>query len=161
MAAEDLWPITIQICGGIVPRRMFICRRPSGLWAVHGWQLIYGNIIGLRWIWIFKTKFDILKAAAVFFLDYLFEDEHGNLVSGPSTSPENTYIHPDGEQGNLCIGPSMDSEIIRDVIEDCLSAARLLNCEDDQTKALAGHTSPAVRSVCGKIRTDYGVVQRL
>lgn len=143
----DLW-------GDCAPQDVYM---PATIWpmggawlATHIWEH-YRFTMDLDFL---KQNFDILKAAAVFFLDYLFEDEHGNLVSGPSTSPENTYIHPDGEQGNLCIGPSMDSEIIRDVIEDCLSAARLLNCEDDQTKALAD----ILPRLCGLSVGKYGQI---
>lgn len=57
-------------------------------------------------------KYDTLCEAAEFFTDYLIEDEKGRAVTSPSVSPENTYITREGEKGNLCQAPSMDSQIL-------------------------------------------------
>lgn len=74
--------------------------------------------------------FPIMKEAAEFFSEYMFEDEKGQLVTGPSVSPENTYIHPSGEKGTLCIGPSMDSQIIIDLYTQCIEASDVLGKRD-------------------------------
>lgn len=60
----------------------------------------------------FSEKYDTLKEAAEFFLDFLIEDKKGRLVTCPSVSPENTYLTASGSKGSICIGPSMDSQII-------------------------------------------------
>lgn len=57
-------------------------------------------------------KYDTMKEAAEFFEDYLIENEKGQLITSPSTSPENTYMTASGEKGSLCQGPSMDSQIL-------------------------------------------------
>lgn len=86
---------------------------------------------------VFLNKYyEILKEAALFFKEYLFEDEFGQLLTGPSVSPENTYIHPSGERGTLCLGPSMDSQIITDVFNDCIEAASILGKKDRFTEEL-------------------------
>ena len=74
-------------------------------------------------------KFDTLCEAARFFTEYMFENSQGQLVTGPSVSPENTYLTESGTKGNLCIGPSMDSQIITVLFTDVLEAARILNKE--------------------------------
>lgn len=76
-----------------------------------------------------KEYIDILKEVCRFFTEYMFEHD-GKLLTGPSVSPENTYIHPSGESGSLCIGPTMDSMIIRDIFESCLKYSRELGVWD-------------------------------
>ena len=73
---------------------------------------------------------DVLKESCRFFTEYLFEHD-GKLITGPSTSPENTYLHPSGESGSLCVGPTMDSMIIRDIFESCLEYSKQLNVWDE------------------------------
>ncbi len=77
----------------------------------------------------------ILKEACRFFTEYMFEHD-GMLLTGPSTSPENTYLHPSGESGSLCVGPTMDSMIIREIFESCLEYSKLLSVEDDLTEKI-------------------------
>lgn len=57
-------------------------------------------------------KYDTLREAAEFFVDYLIGDDRGRVVTSPSVSPENTYITADGAKGTICQGPSMDSQIL-------------------------------------------------
>jgi alpha-L-fucosidase 2 len=72
-----------------------------------------------------------MKEAAEFFLDWLVENpKTGKLVSGPSTSPENTFITPDGRAAHLTMGPAMDQEIIWDLFTNCLDAAKVLGVRD-------------------------------
>lgn len=62
-----------------------------------------------------------LKQASLFFVDYLIKDpKTGWLVSGPSYSPE---------QGSLCIGPTMDHQIIRALMGYTIHAAKVLNTD--------------------------------
>jgi alpha-L-fucosidase 2 len=78
-----------------------------------------------------ERAFPILKEAALFYLDYLVKDpKTGKLVSGPETSPENTYLTPDGQQVHLSMGCSMSQEIIWDVFTNTLEAAEALGIED-------------------------------
>jgi alpha-L-fucosidase 2 len=67
----------------------------------------------------FLTRaYPALKSASEFFLDFLIKDpKTGWLVSGPSYSPE---------QGSLCIGPTMDHQIIRALMTYTIQAAEIL-----------------------------------
>lgn len=69
--------------------------------------------------------YPIMAEAALFFLDYM-EEKNGDLVTNPSSSPENTYIMPNGESGCVCIGSAMDMEILRDLFTECCEAAKIL-----------------------------------
>ncbi len=78
-----------------------------------------------------ERAYPVMKEAAEFFLDYLVEDKQGRLVAGPSVSPENRYQLPNGEVGVLCMGASMDTQIIRGLFRDCTEAARLLGVDEE------------------------------
>jgi alpha-L-fucosidase 2 len=78
-----------------------------------------------------RRAYPVMKEAAEFFLDYLVEDKKGRLVAGPSVSPENRYQLPNGEVGVLCMGASMDTQIIRGLFRDCSEAARLLGIDEE------------------------------
>lgn len=73
-----------------------------------------------------REHFDAMCEAAEFFTDYLFENAQGQLVTGPTVSPENTYLTAKGEKGSLCIGPSMDTQIITVLFQNVIASAKLL-----------------------------------
>lgn len=73
-----------------------------------------------------RRAWPLMLEAAEFFLDYLTKDAKGRLVTCPSSSPENTYALPNGEYGSLCAGPSMDSQILRELFTRCIDTARIL-----------------------------------
>jgi alpha-L-fucosidase 2 len=73
-----------------------------------------------------KKAYPILKEAALFFVDYLQELPDGTLVTGPSVSPENKYIDANGAHAALCMGPSMDSQIISELFQACIESTKQL-----------------------------------
>ncbi len=76
--------------------------------------------------------YPILRDASAFFLDWLVpHPETGELVSGPSISPENVYIAADGQPASLDMGPTMDQQIIAELFDNTLAAASELGIEDD------------------------------
>ena len=79
-----------------------------------------------------QRAYPVIKESAEFYLDWLVKDpKTGKLVSGPSTSPEHEYIAADGQRGCLCLGPSMDQQVIWDLFGNVLEAARELGIDDD------------------------------
>jgi len=76
--------------------------------------------------------YPVLREAAEFYLDYLIPHptDPTMLVSGPSISPENRYILPDGTTGSLCLSPAMDSQIIRELFDRCIQASEILRVDD-------------------------------
>jgi alpha-L-fucosidase 2 len=81
----------------------------------------------------------ILRESCRFFLDWLVPDPRtGRLVSGPSTSPENSFRAPDGGNVSVSMGCSMDQEIIWDTFTSYLEAVEELGGGDelaDQVRA--------------------------
>ncbi|NBT11116.1 MAG: glycoside hydrolase family 95 protein [Betaproteobacteria bacterium] len=78
-----------------------------------------------------QRAYPLMKEVAEFFLDWLVQDPAtGKLVSGPSLSPENSFVAPDGSAQLLCMGPAMDQQIIAELFDNCLAAAAWLGMDD-------------------------------
>ena len=74
--------------------------------------------------------YPVMREAAEFLLDFLVEHPAtGQLVSGPSTSPENRFRTADGQVAHLTMGPTMDHQIIRDLFGHCIKASQLLGTD--------------------------------
>ncbi len=81
--------------------------------------------------------YPLLKEAAEFLLSYLVDDGRGQLITGPSISPENRYQTSDGQVASLCMGPTMDIEITRALFNRAIEAAQLLKVDAAFSKELA------------------------
>jgi alpha-L-fucosidase 2 len=76
--------------------------------------------------------YPIMKEAAEFFLDWLTPDLlTGQLVSGPSISPENSFACGEGNFAELDMGPAMDQQIADELFDNCLAAGEVLGFEDE------------------------------
>lgn len=102
-----------------------------------------------------EEKYHILKEAAEFFVQYLTEDGKGRLVTCPSVSPENTYLTDKGVKGSLCIGPSMDSQIITVLFGSVIKAAGILDRDKTLVKKLKSMLKRIPQPEIGK----YGQIQ--
>lgn len=69
-----------------------------------------------------NKAYPILKEAALFWLDYLTQDEAGHLVSSPSYSPEH---------GGISTGAYMDIQIVWDLFSNTIQALDILGIEPD------------------------------
>lgn len=86
-----------------------------------------------------KKMYPVVKESVRFFFDYLVEKD-GELVTCPTTSPENTYILPNGERGCVCYGATMDSQILRDLLGEFLKEAEIVGETDEEFLAEAAET---------------------
>lgn len=110
-----------------------------GLWALGGAWLCYS----LWEHYLFTRDEQFLRTTAYpyiaenvrFFLDYMFEDGQGRLLTGPSMSPENKY-KLEGKEAYLCLSPTMDVEIISGLFTFYLEAEEILSI-DSQMQAEA------------------------
>ncbi len=79
-----------------------------------------------------NTAYPIMKEAAEFFLEYLVEHpEYRWLVSGPSNSPENAFLSPDGKPAYVSMGPACDRVLIHELFSNCIAACELLSVDDE------------------------------
>ena len=116
----DLWRATAPIDGpqwGMWPA--------GGAWlCLHLWERY--EYTGAKEF--LARVYPAMKGAAQFFLDTLVEEpKHHWLVTNPSLSPENP--HPFGT--SVVAGPTMDSQILRDLFTNCIRAAEILGVDRD------------------------------
>ncbi|MFC2765720.1 MAG: glycoside hydrolase N-terminal domain-containing protein, partial [Prevotella sp.] len=86
-----------------------------------------------------NTAYPLMRGASEFVSDWLIENpkQPGELITAPSTSPENTYML-DGYQGETCYGGTADLAIIRELLHNTLHAADILGINNDLTHELSG-----------------------
>ena len=72
-----------------------------------------------------STAFPLMKGAAQFCLDWLIENPNkpGELITAPSTSPENEYKTDQGYHGMTCYGGTADLAIIRELLQNTIQAS--------------------------------------
>ena len=99
-------------------------------------------------VYLKDIAFPVLSGAANFILDFLKENENGELVTAPSYSPENTYVNPKtGKPIKNTIAAAIDIQIIRDVFDAYLKSEKILNRETALTKLIteAINKLPAIK----------------
>ncbi|MDE6555944.1 MAG: glycoside hydrolase family 95 protein [Duncaniella sp.] len=92
--------------------------------ATHIWEHYLFNR-DKSWL---RQYFPVLRGAAEFCLDWLVE-KNGELITSPSTSPENTFITPDGKEAATLYGSTADLAIIRECLIDTRAAADTLRID--------------------------------
>jgi alpha-L-fucosidase 2 len=88
-----------------------------------------------------NKAYPILKKSAVFFLNYMVEDPStGYLMTGPSTSPENSFNY-NGNEISLSMMPTCDRVLVYELYNSCIEASEILKTDstfrDSLVKALA------------------------
>jgi alpha-L-fucosidase 2 len=116
----DLWGDAVpidQVGSGIWPM--------GGAWlALHFWEH-YDFTRDRKFL--ADRAWPVMKEAAEFLLDYMVDDGHGHLVTGPSLSPENGFKLADGKSHRLAMGPVMDIEIARALFSRVMEAGEILD----------------------------------
>lgn len=79
-----------------------------------------------------EEYFPIIRDSVLFFIDYLVKNDKGEWLTGPSVSPENIFVTDNAQSGCLTMGPSMDSQILRELFQDYLEILKELNIENDE-----------------------------
>jgi alpha-L-fucosidase 2 len=101
-----------------------------------------------------EKAYPVLKDAALFFVDFLVKNpKTGLLVSGPSMSPENKFLH-NGQRVAVCMGPAMDHEIIRELFSNTIKASAILNVDKnfaDTLKTMLANLTPSQIGSDGRI----------
>lgn len=94
-----------------------------------------------------EKHFPIMKGAAVFFLEAMIPlPGTPYFVTSPSISPEHDH-HPGV---SICAGPTMDTQIIRDLFEGCLGAAKVLGNQDEFVTRIEKRLTELVPNKIGK-----------
>ena len=92
----------------------------------HLWEhyAFNGDREFLRW------AYPILKESCLFYLDNLLEEPTRKwLITGPSNSPENRFKLPDGKVAHVCLGPTIDMQLLRELFGNTARAAEILGVD--------------------------------
>ena len=107
----------------------------GGAWlAIHLWEhyLFTKDTVFLR-----ERAYPVMREACLFFMQYMTKDAEGFWVTGPTLSPENTYIMPDKTEGYLCMGAEMDNQILHELFGAVIDSAKILNTDQEFAEQLA------------------------
>lgn len=83
--------------------------------------------------------YPVLKGSAQFYSSMLMEDPVTHwLVTAPSSSPENSFYLPgdSGKTASICMGPTIDNQIIRELFANVITASKLLGVDAGFRKEL-------------------------
>ncbi len=81
--------------------------------------------------WLRDEAYPLLKGAAAFAEAWLISNPNdtAELITAPSTSPENEYVTPQGYRGTTCYGGTADLAIIRELLNNTADAAEALHTD--------------------------------
>lgn len=99
----------------------------GGAWlALHAWcHYEFTNDTAFL-----KEHYPMMREAARFFLDVMIEEpEHGWLVTAPTSSPENAFYLNDSIPVSVCMGSTMDVQIIGELYDAVCRSATILGCD--------------------------------
>ncbi len=100
----------------------------GGAWLVsHIWD----HYQFTKDIEILRKYYPAMKGAAEFCLGWLIEDNDGNLITSPSTTPENSFKTPDGKSHSTSKGTFADIAIIKQCLSDTRDAAKELGIDNE------------------------------
>ena len=85
-----------------------------------------------------QSIYPTLVGASKFFLSNMIaEPKNGWLVTAPSSSPENAFYLPGSKDAvYVCMGPTMDVQIINELFTNTLEAAKVLGIEDETSNSI-------------------------
>ena len=135
----------------------------GGAWlAFHAWQH-YAFTHDTAFL---HEAYPLMKEAALFFLDAMIEEpEHGWLVTAPTTSPENAFWLNDSTAVSVCMGSTMDVQIVSELYDAVCQSAEILGVDAafcDSLREAQSHFPPMQVSEQGYLQEwlkDYKEVE--
>ncbi|KAL9415250.1 hypothetical protein AB3S75_043519 [Citrus x aurantiifolia] len=104
-----------------------------------------------------KRVYPLMEGCTSFLLDWLIEGHDGYLETNPSTSPEHEFIAPDGKLACVSYSSTMDMAIIREVFSAIISAAEVLEKNEDALVEKVLKSLPRLRPT--KIAEDGSIME--
>lgn len=124
---SDIWAMTNPVGQFGKEDPSWACWPISGAWlSTHIWE---HYVFTQDKNYLKKEGYPIMKGAAQFFLGWMVTDKNGNLITSPSTSPENKYIAPDGFIGATMYGGTADLAMIRECFDKTIRGSKVLNVD--------------------------------
>ena len=131
---SDIWAMTNPVGQFGKEDPMWACWPMAQAWlSTHIWEhYTFTQDLG----YLKKEGYPLMKGAAEFCLGWLVTDKNGNLITSPSTSPENQYKLADGFVGATFYGGTADLAMIRECFDKTIKASKVLNTDADFRKKL-------------------------
>ena len=139
----DIWAMTCPV-GLHTGDPMWANWNMGGAWlSTHIWEHYTFSLDRV----FLREYYPVLKGAAEFCLGWMVStkdmgvDGQEYLITAPATSPENSFVTPDGYHGRTCYGGFADIAMIRECLSDARDAAIVLRLDEafvvEANKALA------------------------
>lgn len=107
----------------------------GGAWLC---QHLYQHYLFTQDIDYLREIYPIMKGSALFFKSIMIEEpQHGWLVTAPTSSPENAFYQKDGRIASVCMGSTMDIQIISELFDNVIDASKILDTDHDFADTLA------------------------
>jgi len=124
---SDIWAMTNPVGQFGKEEPMWACWNMAGAWlSTHIWE---HYVFTQDKKYLKNEGYEIMRGAAQFCLRWLVEDKKGNLITSPSTSPENQYLTHDGFVGATLYGGTSDLAMIRECFDKTIKASQVLNID--------------------------------
>jgi alpha-L-fucosidase 2 len=103
------------------------------------------------------VAYPLMKGAAQFCLRWLIENPKapGELITAPSTSPENEYKTDKGYHGMTCYGGTADMAIIRELFINTIAAGKILGEKNKEMEKALARLHPYTIGHMGDINEWY------
>ena len=104
-----------------------------------------------------NTAYPLMKGAAQFCLRWLIDNpkQPGELITAPSTSPENEYKTDKGYHGTTCYGGTADLAIIRELFINTIAAGKILGQKNKEMEQALAKLRPYTIGHMGDLNEWY------
>jgi alpha-L-fucosidase 2 len=108
-------------------------------------------------VYLRNVAYPLMKGAALFCLRWLIESPlvPGELITAPSTSPENEYKTDKGYHGMTCYGSTADMAIIRELFINTIAAGKVLGERNKEMEQALTRLHPYTIGRMGDINEWY------
>ena len=139
-------------------------KRESPMWS--NWNMGGAWLINALWeryqftqdkSYLRTMAYPLMKGAALFCLNWLIENPNnpGELITAPSTSPENEYKTDKGYHGTTCYGGTADLAIIRELFINTIAAGKLLGEKNKEIEKALTRLHPYTIGHMGDLNEWY------
>lgn len=139
-------------------------KRESPMWS--NWNMGGAWLVNALWeryqftqdkSYLRTMAYPLMKGAALFCLNWLIENPNnpGELITAPSTSPENEYKTDKGYHGTTCYGGTADLAIIRELFINTIAAGKLLGEKNKEIEKALTRLHPYTIGHMGDLNEWY------
>jgi alpha-L-fucosidase 2 len=139
-------------------------KRESPMWS--NWNMGGAWLVNTLWEhyqftqdkqYLKTVVYPLMKGAATFCLNWLVENPKapGELITAPSTSPENEYKTDQGYHGTTCYGGTADLAIIRELFINTIAAGKVLGEKNQEFEKALSRLHPYTIGHMGDLNEWY------